>query len=120
MHGDSDILVSRNNSFPTKEDFEKKSSRTGGFVDHVTYSLDENTTSLDGTYYIGVFGYSYSTYSVIVNVNRNEEILKQSQIDESYIKSISLYQGVPVTKHLRSSDERFYGQFNVDISDDEN
>lgn len=42
-------------------------------MDHVTYSLGENnnTNNLADTYYIGVYGYTYTTYSILVTVNRS-------------------------------------------------
>jgi hypothetical protein len=74
LHGDCDLVLSRNNSqmFPTKEDgqYEIKSQRIGALVDHIT--VQKNTTpgalSLSTTYYIGVFGYTQTTFSLIVTV----------------------------------------------------
>lgn len=71
LHGDADIIVARNITFPTRDECEKKSTRVGSLVDSVSYEIDENTNSLAGTYYIAVWGYSYATYSIIVNVNRS-------------------------------------------------
>jgi len=74
--------------FPSKEKYDKKSSRVGSLVDHVTFSKDEsNSTTLVGTYFIAVYGYTYSTYSIIVTVNRT----KHDKIDELKSSSVQLY-----------------------------
>jgi len=71
LHGDSDLLVSTSTLFPDKTNYEKRSSRIGSMVDYVTYSLDNQTNSLAATYYIGVYGYTYSTYSIVVSIIRS-------------------------------------------------
>ena len=75
--------------FPTRESYEKKSARVGSLVDHVTYSLGEteNKTTLADTYYIGVYGYTYSSYSILVTVNRT----RHDAIDHQKSSSVMLY-----------------------------
>ena len=88
LHGDSDLIVSRTEMFPSKDKYDKKSSRVGSLVDHVAFSKGEaNTTFLEGTYFIAVYGYTYSTYSIIVNVNRT----KHDAIDTAMAQSVRLY-----------------------------
>lgn len=88
LHGDSDLIVSRTEMFPSKDKYDKKSSRVGSLVDHVEFSKGEgNTTFLEGTYFIAVYGYTYSTYSIIVNVNRT----KHDAIDTAMAQSVRLY-----------------------------
>eukprot|EP00347_Sterkiella_histriomuscorum_P020253 403338511 len=117
LHGDADIIVARNITFPTRDEYEKKSTRVGSLVDHVSFFIDENTTSLSGTYYIAVWGYSYSTYQIIVNVDR--KLLKGQKIDDNYLKAVTLYQGIPITKSLQSFRDRFYAQFSVVMDENE-
>ena len=74
MHGDCDLLISRNqsNMFPTKLFNDKISQRIGSLVDHIEYTKEDynnitsNTTvrGLNGTYYVGVYGYTFTTFSL--------------------------------------------------------
>lgn len=50
---------------------EWSSQRVGGVADHVAIS-DEN--GLAGTYFIGVYGYAFSTYQLIVKVIRDTDL----------------------------------------------
>ncbi len=66
IHGDSDIYVSRTNKFPNRTDYEKRSMKVGSTEDKVEYLMsDKNVGSLSGTYYIGVYGYSYATFGLL-------------------------------------------------------
>jgi hypothetical protein len=69
MHGDSDLYASRSNNFPTKHNFEKCSLRMTGMVDSVYYDKED----LAATYYIGVYGYQYSTFTLTVKIDREKE-----------------------------------------------
>lgn len=42
LHGDSDLFVSRDILFPNQTTYEKKSSRFGSLVDHISYSKTDN------------------------------------------------------------------------------
>ena len=56
----------------------------------MTFSKDENSTSnssLVGAYFIGVYGYTYTTFSIIAHVNRS----KHEKIDEYRGNSVQLY-----------------------------
>lgn len=68
MHGDADLFISRKEPFPSKnkENYEKSSTRSYGVVDFVYF--DEG--KLASTYYIGVHGYQYSTFTLQVRVDR--------------------------------------------------
>ena len=72
LHGDADLYVSRKDEFPDKNRYEKKSQRIGSLVDHVDFARENNESSLAGTYYISVYGYSYSTFSLLVTVKRDK------------------------------------------------
>ena len=77
LHGDCDLVLSRNDSqnFPINKEgnYELRSQRIGALVDHIT--VQKNTTpgakSLSDTYYIGVYGYSQTTFSLLVTVSRD-------------------------------------------------
>ena len=115
-HGDADLFISRDFRFPHKEIYSKKSQRTGSLVDFVTFTKDENaTTSLAGVYYIGVYAYTYTTYSIAAYVHRSGD---QSPEDLKK-RATLLFQGVPVTKKFDSSDKKFLAYFDLDLEDDE-
>lgn len=86
-HGDGDLIVSRNETFPNRDLFEKKSSRVGSLVDHVTYSLGEDNSTLATTYYIAIYGYTYCTFSIHVIVNRTGH----DELEAAYSQSLLLY-----------------------------
>jgi len=71
----------------------------------------ENITALNGTYYIGVYGYSYATFNLLVRVHRKN--------DKGDLKSIStpLYEGFSVSKRLHNELDSFFGYFVVDIAE---
>jgi len=70
-HGDPDIYVSRTEKYPSKSSFEKGSTRAGRFIDQVEYTHADDGTILR-TFYIGVTGTSYSTFSLLVNTKRSK------------------------------------------------
>ena len=71
IHGDSDIYISRENMFPNKTNYTKRSVRVGNLQDHVLFSLtDKKSKELNGTYYIGVYGYTYASFSLLVTLKR--------------------------------------------------
>ena len=71
-HGDADLFISRDFQFPHKENYGRKSQRTGSLVDVVAFVKDENdATTLAGVYYIGVYAYTYTTYSITPFVHRS-------------------------------------------------
>lgn len=67
--------------FPTKILNDKISQRIGSLVDHIEYTREDytnrtaidNVTGLNGTYYLGVYGYTYTTFSLLVTVHRKNE-----------------------------------------------
>jgi len=93
IHGDSDIYVSRYNMFPNKTDYEKRSMRVGSSADHVEYLRSEKKVqSLVGTYYVGIYGYTYATYGVLVQMKR-----KTSTKEENLkAQTVQLYEGIPI------------------------
>ena len=64
IHGDPDIFISRTLKTPSPTDFEKRSIRCGIYPEMVEYNLAKNKT-LEGTYYITVFGYVQSTFALM-------------------------------------------------------
>jgi hypothetical protein len=73
----------------------------------------ETTLQLNGTYYIGVFGYSYSTFSLLVTVHRANEEPSLKKV------SVQLYEGFPLHKRLHNELDMFFGRFTVENTDDE-
>ena len=80
--------------------------------------MQKNTTpgalSLSTTYYIGVFGYTQTTFSLIVTVKRKDGG-KQSLTQKRY--STTIYEGFPLNKRLHNELDMFFGHFQVDIAD---
>lgn len=64
IHGDPDIFISTTEKTPTPYAFEKRSIRCGIFPEQVEYVAEANKT-LDGEYYITVYGYVQSTFSLV-------------------------------------------------------
>ena len=55
-------------------DYEKNSVKTSDSYDLVFFDNSNGKNDLTGTYYIGVYSYQYSTYSLVANVERvNQE-----------------------------------------------
>lgn len=69
LHGDADLYVSRTHKKPNKHDYEKNSLKITGMLDQVNFDNGTLATS----YYIGVYGYQYSTYTLMVQVDRKED-----------------------------------------------
>jgi hypothetical protein len=66
LHGDADIYVSRIHKYPNKIDYEKSSVKTSAMIDEVSFD-DKNLAT---TYYIGVYSFQYSTFNLVVKVDR--------------------------------------------------
>ena len=71
LHGDSDLFLSRNdtNRFPTKALYEYRSIKVGSNADHFEFGRTDND-SLDGNFYIGIYGFTYASYSIVANIIR--------------------------------------------------
>jgi hypothetical protein len=71
LHGDSDLFISRNESvrFPNKTDYDIRSIRIGSNADHAEFGRTENNT-IEGTYYVGIYGFTYASYSIVANIIR--------------------------------------------------
>jgi hypothetical protein len=121
LHGDCDIMISRNesNKFPTKLSNDKISQRIGSLVDLITYSKDDysnitnetDVKSLNGIYYIGVYGYTFTTFSIVVTVHRASD-------GKTFRKSLTqIVEGFPMNKRLHNELDMFFGYFTVDISE---
>jgi hypothetical protein len=73
LHGDSDLFVSRNDSirFPNKTHYDKRSIRIGSNADHVEFKTTQGSNeTIDGTYYVGIYGFTYASYSLVANIIR--------------------------------------------------
>ena len=57
IHGDPDIFISRTQQEPTPWVHDKRSIRCGIYPEQVEFNKDTPNTTLDGDYYILVFGY---------------------------------------------------------------
>lgn len=120
LHGDCDLLISRNqtNMFPTKIVNDKISQRIGSLVDHIEYTREDytnrtaidNVTGLNGTYYLGVYGYTYTTFSLLVTVHRKNEAGYRTKMTQ-------IYEGFPFNKRLHNELDMFFGYFKVDINE---
>lgn len=72
LHGDCDMYTSRFDRFPNKTDHEKVSVMNGNKAERVVYEVEKIIgPQASNTIYIGVYGYSYATYSIRINVIRS-------------------------------------------------
>lgn len=72
VHGDPDLFVSRLTKLPTPFEFEKRSIRCGIYPEQVEYVKEGNKT-LEGEYYITVYGYVQSTFSLVYFAHTSQE-----------------------------------------------
>ena len=69
---------------------------------------------LNGTYYIGVYGYSYTTFSLLVTVHR----YRLTNLEKvTNILSTQIYEGFPLSKRLHNELDMFLGHFNVNLDE---
>ena len=66
LHGDADMYISRTHLYPNRMDYEQSSVKSGMQIDEVVFD-DKN---LSTTYYIAIFSFQYSTYNLVVKVER--------------------------------------------------
>lgn len=86
IHGDPDLFISRKSKFPSFQDFETRSIRCGMYPEIIQYVKNEsnpNLQSLVGDYYISVFGYVQSTFTLVYFV----------ELEDGNISSIRLMTG---------------------------
>ncbi len=67
FHGDADIYVSRKHKQPNKGDYEKSSVRSNDASDIVFF---DDANNISTTYYIAVYSFQYSTFNLVVKVER--------------------------------------------------
>lgn len=87
-------------------------------MDHIVYTKSEYVAptaidavkGLNGTYYLGVYGYTYTTFSILVTVHRTNEAKYRTKMTE-------IYEGFPFSKRLHNEKDMFFGYFKVDISE---
>ena len=72
VHGDPDLFISRLTKLPTPFNFEKRSIRCGIYPEQVEYVKEGNKT-LEGEYYITVYGYVQSTFSLVYFAHNSQE-----------------------------------------------
>ena len=75
-----------------------------------------NNDSLNGTFYIGVFGYSYTTFSLLVKVARTRTTLVEKLTGSL---STVLYEGFPLSLRLHNELDFFLGHFTVALDSDQ-
>jgi hypothetical protein len=71
--------------------------------------------NLNGTYFIGVYGYSYTTFSLLVKVQRTKTSLRDKFTS---LLSTVLYEGFPLSVRLHNELDFFYGHFAVSLDED--
>jgi len=107
LHGDADIFISKSMQFPTQGNCERSSQKIGVLSDSIVYKKDED--HLEGTYYIAIYGYSFSTYNLIAKVDRGD---RQDPLNPV------LYEGLPQRGKLHNEFDSDVYQFTVDLEED--
>ena len=74
IHGDPDLFTSRTSKLPGPYDFEKRSIRCGVYPEQVEYTIQPNNQTLEGVYYITVYGYVQSTFSLVYFSHTDSDI----------------------------------------------
>ena len=111
MHGDADIFVSRKHKYPNRMDYEKNSVKTADSFDMVYFEDANGKTDLTGTYYIGVYSYQYSTFSLVATVKRvdqNGNIVSFLGINDEGKSGMSLIEGVSQRGSMHSRDSMLF------------
>eukprot|EP00347_Sterkiella_histriomuscorum_P007205 403349857 len=130
LHGNSDLYVTssfaienitlntESYQWPTKTKNIFKSQKIGTEHDVIEIKKGQSLftqTSIAGVYYIGVYGQSYSTYSLLVTVN----YFHSTDLDKLMTKSVNLFEGVPINHKFVNPTEQFYSHFTVDIDEED-
>lgn len=76
VHGDPDMFVSRSVELPSPWQFDQRSIRCGIYPEQVEFRKDGNNASLEGDYYIQVYGFVQSTYSIVYYLEVPETVPK--------------------------------------------
>lgn len=101
MHGDADLFISRKHKQPNKfDEFEKSSQRSYGVIDFVYFDEGDLVT----TYYIGVHGYQYSTFTLQAKVDRG---------NNDYNHVPLLLEGVPTKGYI--TDKLAHDNFRFEV-----
>lgn len=80
LHGDADIYISRERKKPNRQDYEKSSAKSNELVDIIYFDGNGIAT----TYYIGVYSMQYSTYNLLVTIDRGQSNGGDSDSDRNY------------------------------------
>lgn len=78
IHGDPDMFISRTSKTPSFYDFETRSIRCGMYPEIIQYIRNEEDPiykTLVGDYYVAVFGYVQSTFSLVYFVESEGGII---------------------------------------------
>jgi hypothetical protein len=78
-------------------DYEKNSVKTADSLDMVFFDESTSKGDLTGTYYVGVYSYQYSTYSLVATVKRvdkNGKIVSFLGLNNDEKTGMSLIEGV--------------------------
>lgn len=111
IHGDPDMFLSQKDEYPTEEKFERKATICGKFPDTIYFATDNQTQNLVGDYYIGIFGFTESSYHLYYHTERTHT---EENGTESKIKlPVKMQQGKPVRGVLRSKEDYLLYKFNI-------
>ena len=79
-------------------DFEKNSVKTSDSYDQVYFDDKTGKQELSGTYYVAIYSFQYSTYSLSVQVDRTEinATTTTGKAKDIQKLALSLIEGVPV------------------------
>ena len=118
IHGNPDLYVSRNETFPKTTNFEKKATICGRFPDTVQYRVEGNDThspNLTGNYYIAVYGFTDSTYHLYYHTERiNDDNVTTTKLP------VRLSQNKPIRGVLTNKTDYLKYKFTVNnITSDE-
>ena len=97
IHGDPDIFISRTEKNPTPYVFEKRSIRCGIYPEQVDYIIETDGKSLEGDYYISVYGFVQSTFSLVY--------FTESKGNTSHVPKVKLLTGQKQKGILKSTED---------------
>ena len=112
IHGDADLFLSKKDEYPTENKFERKATICGRFPDTIMFTKDTNSNeTLVGDYYIGVYGFTESSYHLYYHAERTD---KDEHGNTEIIKlPIKMQQNKPIKGIFRSKDDYALYKFNI-------
>ena len=98
------MFVSRTNKYPSRMSSEKNSVMTSDNYDIVTFDYNFGKEDITGTYYISVYSFQYSTYSIVATVERDGKGLDQSIKEKTQKMTMALIESMPIRGAFQSQD----------------